>query len=209
MTFRQIVSNYLKNSNITVNPKYDCCPDKIFGVLIKGVVAEHRLGIEKRNKQKPAIILVLESPHTHEFEGKIEPAKGKTGNNIKDFLITFDTVGLPTHNSYIILINAVRYQCSLGDRDTQNYRDDIFTAVWKDFGQQCFIERLYEIYQEGDYVINACTKGNKDISKNNELRRLVETAIEKVKDNGSDLQTLHPSTWDNPTYENCNWCWKK
>ena len=103
MEFRQIVSNYSIKNKITITPKYDFCPDIIFGVLINGVVAERRRDIAKIKIRKPAIILVLESPHIEEFKGKLEPAMGTTGDNIKDFLITFDAVGLPIKNNYIII----------------------------------------------------------------------------------------------------------
>jgi hypothetical protein len=218
VNFQQVVAGIVSGGQ--ANLEMRSCPDQIYGKIERNgntfVVRESRKDITERNGQ-PAIIIVLESPHTKEFENeKIEPAKGDTGDNIKDYLLKRFSSYLNGHlmdGTEIILVNSIQYQCSLGV-DTKAFRDKVFTAIWNDFGNECFICRLTHIYWEGDYLINACTKGNNDISQDDELRRLVENAINAIEDSPlikSDLHTMHPSNWDKDGKEdrnkNCGWLW--
>lgn len=77
----------------------------------------------------------------------IGPACGSTGRNIKKYLpsvlfnylpainetsrlITYDLNKQIQNGDYCIaLINAIQYQCSLGE-DTLKYRDKIFSEMW-------------------------------------------------------------------------------
>ena len=68
----------------------------------------------KRVKDIPKIILVLESPHTKEFSvGKIAPAQGTTGRDIKKYLPSIFSA--PQFDGYYVaIVNSIQYQCSLG-----------------------------------------------------------------------------------------------
>ena len=101
------------------------------------------------------IVIVLESPHTDEFLNDkkgwkaIGPACGTTGENLYKWLpevlmnyvpckvdpatatATYNESGTIGSGEYKVkLINAIRYQCSLGC-DTVYYRDAVFTKMWK------------------------------------------------------------------------------
>ncbi len=159
----------------------------------------------------PKIIIVLESPHSEEYDEKLEPigpAAGWTGSNIINYLNKIlKKKGLINKNCYnLILINAIRYQSSLGV-ETECFRDQVFHDCWNNFGRNDFNKRLGAIYKENDIIINAATKGN---ILETEIRILVEMEIAKLKKKlylqnnqqsdfgnlGSDLKLIHPSMWD-------------
>lgn len=210
MNFQQVVTGVISGS--TANLEMRSCPDQIYGKIKWNgktfFVKEDRKDIAQRITEQPAIIIVLESPHTKEFQNvKIEPAKGYTGDNIRDYLLKRFLRYLPSQlkqdGTEIILVNAIQYQCSLGDKDTSVWRDKVFTAAWNCFGEQCFQSRLEQVLQKEDFLINGCTKGNDDIEWTFQLRRLVEDAIKAAgQPNGSDLHTMHPSCWNDPSNKN-------
>ena len=71
--------------------------------------------------------MVLESPHVDEFIGNIGPAKGFTGDMIRNFL--HEVINLQDVDGFgLVLINAIQHQCSLGT-STSAHRDKIFRAA--------------------------------------------------------------------------------
>ena len=161
-------------SHCLCNYSSDKCFDEIFGTLVcQGktyVVTEDRKDLPVFPCSKAAIILVLESPHVAEFDPitkkALGPCKGKTGENIKMHLskiLENNQIGLTLyHREYdIVLLNAIQYQCSLGE-DTKLYRDAMFLYYWEqpDFRKD-FLKRLdsaRNIYSES-ILVNCCTKG--------------------------------------------------
>ena len=155
-----------------------------------------------RPNDQPAVLLILESPHVDEFGRTPGPAGGVTGRNIRAYLqMVLSTLAVSGYG--LILMNAIRYQCSLG-ADTSYYRNVVFTEVWNSFGQANFRKRLRLTYREGDLVVNACTMGE-NLNPNDELRRLVERAILDVVRRPSDLRTYHPSFWQVEDNRNGRW----
>lgn len=160
-------------------------------------------------KQKlPVLAIVLESPHKEEFDYKnkraIGPAIGTSGNNLKKYLpqVVFNylpdrTVDnkiyyapedqIPNGKYKVLLINAIQYQCSLGE-DTKQYRDKIFSVMWKQLSvRNDFCDRLKS--HKPCVVINACTStGDKDRKSN------VQNAINECQSK-LNLQSPHPSSW--------------
>ena len=76
------------------------------------------------NKLSDPIVIILESPHKDEFDTitsmALGPAMGKTGDNLKahfDFAIQNSSIYqfLLGASHDIVLVNAIQYQCSLGN----------------------------------------------------------------------------------------------
>ncbi len=170
------------------------CPDQYLGkvaAFVEVPLSEGRTHAQKRTSQ-PCILLILESPHKEEFLGEPGPAKGFTGEMIKQHLAT--VLGIPNiENHGLILVNAIQYQCSLGAY-TSVYRDRIFRAVWSNGGKENFQNRIVSIFQPGDLIVNCCTKGN-DFELYGPLRNLVEIALKASIPNIESLRRTHPSSW--------------
>jgi hypothetical protein len=170
------------------------CPDQYLGKVagfVEVPISEGRTPAQKRTSE-PCILLILESPHKEEFVGEPGPAKGFTGEMIKQHLAT--VLSLPNIENYgLILVNAIQHQCSLGSKTTV-YRDRIFRAVWSNGGKENFQKRIVSIFQQGDLIVNCCTKGN-DCELYGPLRNLVEMALKVSIPNTETLRRTHPSSW--------------
>ena len=170
------------------------CPDQYLGKVagfVEVPLTEGRTPAQKRTSE-PCILLILESPHKEEFVGEPGPAKGFTGEMIKQHLGT--VLGLPDLENYgLILVNAIQHQCSLGSNTTV-YRDRIFRAVWRNGGAENFQSRIVSIFQLGDLIVNCCTKGN-DFELYGPLRNLVEMALKASIPNTESIRRTHPSSW--------------
>jgi hypothetical protein len=154
----------------------------------------------RRNGQR-LIILVLESPHTSEYKGDSpKPAAGTSGRAIRELFgeacPLHSWLGLPRGDYSLAILNAIPYQCSFGN--ISMYRDRVFRLCWRVFGRCYFIERLKEVYSEGDVIINACTKGK----HKPELRELVRNAINAFALDASKrgisckrARVNHPASW--------------
>lgn len=143
-----------------------------------------------RRSDTPAVILVLESPHTNEYVDTTGPAKGRTGENIRMLLGEACNLRHCLHNgSYpLILVNAIQYQCSLGC-STECFRDRVFAEVWERGGKRDFQDRIEAVHREGDVIVNACTAG-KRTPKNWEL---VKDALEEMGLVHAKVE--HPANW--------------
>lgn len=144
----------------------------------------------------PLIIMVLESPHTSEFSG-VTPkpvagnGNGHAGKAIRElFSEVFDIHNFLRDGEYnLIILNAVQYQCSLGE-DTKKYRDKVFIECWNKFARNDFKKRLLNTYESGDIIINACTAGK----TKPKLREIVKSTITKLI-GPSLFEVEHPSNW--------------
>ena len=163
-----------------------------------------RARAEERPRDRPGVILVLESPHRSEFPpqgGRVGPALGPTGRRIQQYLGSIlrqsHLWSQVQHCSGLILFNAIPFQCSLG-QSTHLHRDRVFREVWERGGRADFVSRLRACLVDGDLVLNACTRGTGIPS----LCGLVELAIKEAF-NGpknpsgkpSDLRLNHPYSW--------------
>ena len=186
---------------------------------------------EVRESENKKLIIILESPHKDEYknEAEPEPAKGKTGENIANFLnIVLKT--LPSDEYDVILMNAIQYQCSMGV-PTNFFRTLSFVALWFDGGKEDFEARLRKLkLTKYDVVINACTVGGgsytktlygsnlnqgflqekfsnkKIVFKSATLKELVNEVVKKVRSENkfSYYTTTHPSSWKDETTINLN-----
>lgn len=188
-------------SGVVPSPDFQSrpCPDQWIGSLSSLQNYKEKLTWPRVVRQpalmrpdKPALIVVLESPHRDEYEGDPGPAKGATGRAMAKWLQTVagSAVGADVP---VILMNAVQYQCTLGIRGKKGsrVRDKIFLASWKAFGESDFKVRLDSIYRNGDIVMCCCTVGETKPS----LRNHVYRAIEDARESATVLRRMHPASW--------------
>ncbi|MGO2234522.1 MAG: hypothetical protein ACTH5B_10650 [Marinomonas sp.] len=200
MDFKEIVKTLcLETAKMPIEARR--CPDQYVGVISQfqsEVDFPERSPVESRPSGIKCVIMILESPHINEFVSCLGPAKGRTGELIREHFK--HVIGL---NDYIgcglILMNAVQHQCSLGS-PTKFYRDDVFCAAWEDGAKENFISRFNSTFKKHDVIVNCCTKGN---MKGHELRRLVQQSIPKDKD--KVLRRTHPSSWYSEKNRNSQW----
>ncbi len=180
------------------------CPDQYLGQLSEIMGKPQfpfRLNASQRTEH-PCVVMVLESPHKDEFIGDPGPAKGFTGDMIRNFLHE----ALSQHNVGgfgLVLVNAIQHQCSLGI-STSEHRDKIFRAVWGQGGQENFVTRLRSVLRSGDIVMNCCTKGN-DFELNTPLRSLVEASIRLHLPEIQTIRRMHPASWRTKSWRGLTW----
>lgn len=202
LNFEQIVERTMPWNGNPLESR--SCSDQFLGALSEIIGRKSfplRVAASERPKQ-PCIVMVLESPHIDEFIGTPGPAKGFTGDMIRNHLpealrdLNLDGFGL-------ILINSIQHQCSLG-ADTSLYRDLIFRAVWAGGGRENFCSRLQSVTRPGDILMNCCTKGN-DFETSGPLRSLVESSIRETLPLTASVRRMHPASWRNESFRGVEW----
>jgi hypothetical protein len=217
MKFLECVSKVI-NPIVPPNP----CPDQWVGVVhvVNGAFkwpesAEFsRRSIDELNKHvdMPRLVIVLESPHIEEYNWDKEktewvvvgPANGSAGRNIRQHLAaaTRNKTELKDKAMLnLVLVNAVQYQCSLGNslqtKVNKILRDEVFQECWVN-GEADFKTRLSKCYLPGSIVINCCTQSY--TTKNGGRKKKVTDAIKavvQVIDGGVDalvFEMPHPSS---------------
>ncbi|MBK7051386.1 MAG: hypothetical protein IPH54_11660 [Rhodoferax sp.] len=202
LNFEKIVGRIMP---LDGNPlEYRSCSDQYLGTLSEIIGRTSfplRVAASERSAQ-PCIVMVLESPHVDEFIGTPGPAKGFTGDMIRNHLP--DALRGLNHDGFgLILINAIQHQCSLG-ADTSLHRDVIFRAVWAAGGRENFCTRLLSVVRTDDILINCCTKGN-DFETNDPLRSLVEASIRDTLPSTASVRRMHPASWRNASFRGVEW----
>lgn len=208
LDFRSIVEDALgTNAPDASTYAQGTCGDQWIADCLDGGRWDYRPIPSQRNE--PAVLLILESPHIDEFsrqdDGTFQPigpaagfGRGKTGYRIHTFL---RQRYLHRHPRYapgmpIYLVNAVQYQCSLARKLTKKVtkeRDTVFTATWQRGGMDDFITRLSSYYRPGDMVVNACT-GNKKQAAARNLKLIVEIGVVAALDD-VDGRNAVDKTW--------------
>lgn len=182
--------------------KTNICPDQYVGVI--GSLRSNGFdwkATADRPRNIHCVIMILESPHIHEFEEDVGPAKGCTGRLLCKHILEVN--GLCRYKEYgLLLMNAVQYQCSLG-YPTKCFRDKIFQTLWD---PDEFKGRLTALFREGDVVLNCCTKGY----GSSFLRDRVQMAVEDWRRGTTDieipvLRRTHPSSWHSKKNRRAEW----
>ena len=147
---------------------------------------------------KKIMIMILESPHKDEFKGKIGPAKGTTGRNLGKMTRLCDFYLY--RNYELILMNAIPFQCSLGEKP-EKFRDEVFANAWNEenqkirIGKSFFKERLCSLLKELDgkfvVIVNACTSGGC-------RKQAVQDVIDEIALDIKRAEIPHPSSWRIP-----------
>ncbi|HOW50884.1 MAG TPA: hypothetical protein PLV42_02440 [bacterium] len=218
--FVEIAKEYLSNLK-DWKFKEDVCPDQYVGIIEKINRDKSHPDVFAIRKEVPecpqgiagCLILVLESPHVNEFIGEIGPAKGHTGRMIQSYIKVAAQDIKNIENHALIVMNAIRYQCSLG-QPTHKFRDDVFRLTWGNQGRKDFKERLaraINIINKNNplYIFNCCTKGNFKDKNDEDLRLLVHAAIKEViRDSKKNIYLEgrnHPSSWFNKKNRDSVW----
>lgn len=189
------------------------CPDQYVGLISDNLGQDNfhlRLNLPENLDQCEGVqrvILILESPHKDEFDLEnhaLGPANGATGRHIRNRDYFNAVFGEQIHDYGLILMNAIRYQCSLGI-PPECVRDKIFRAVWQNGGKANFTERIRAYYsvERGDLIANCCTASNEGGRK---LRDLVQDALLELVPTippGTIIRRTHPSSWPRSP-NNCN-----
>lgn len=202
LKFDQIVGSTVSLQGISLETR--ACPDQYLGALT-GIVGQPQFPLRiaaSERAQQPCLVMVLESPHVDEFIDEPGPAKGFTGDMIRNFLP--EAINLQDADEFgLVLINAIQHQCSLGF-STAIYRDKIFRAAWAQGGLENFVIRLESVVRPGDIVMNCCTKGN-DFELNTPLRSLVEASIRAHLPDVQAIRRMHPSSWRTKSWRGVAW----
>lgn len=172
------------------------CPD-VYVSKAADLLQPDQSGLRRKASERPesrCLLLVLESPHKDEFTGEPSPAKGQTGKFIVNHLRS--VAGLESAGELpLVLINAVQYQCSLGEKPSGGCRDAIFMAYWDKGGREQFTQRLREVFRAGDILVCCCTRGGSRDPKAH-LRQRVYEAMQSAEFNADILLRNHPCTWN-------------
>ncbi len=180
------------------------CPDQFLG-LIGTLLGKPMFPMRVPAQCRPAgacVLMVLESPHVDEFADEIGPAKGATGEMIRQHLTA--SLGLNGMADFgLVLVNAIQHQCSLG-ANTVVYRDRIFRAVWSNGGEEDFRNRIVGLFEPGDVLVNCCTKGN-DFEIHPPLRNLVEESLRAALPNIESVRRMHPASWRESNWRGKQW----
>ena len=206
------------------------CPDRIFGKIKKiganwkwtiiDKIREEMTGFNDDQKYKhlrkrgeqPAIVLILESPHSNEFNssGKpIAPAMGVSGQNIYkyfcDIINGASSGNKQTANNLnalvsflnnnagkeicVYIVNSVQYQCSLGIKPIchiikeSNWVDEWFAGP--DFDERC------NILNKEAFFINLCTSGVFV-----PMKEMVKERLNALGITDNYCEGPHPSSWN-------------
>jgi hypothetical protein len=161
----------------------------------------HKMGDTEKdlkiNPSKKNIVVLLESPHKHEYSKKfhpIGPAKGTTGDNFYNYfcshvipILTSHGIRLDGRMRYeICFSNPVPYQSSLYEiTKIEELDKTIRNTVWRELFKYCKaeFEKRIESY-EPKIILNGCTSDLKDE---------VEEAIKSVQ--CEKMKVSHPSSW--------------
>ena len=202
LNFEQIVGNTVSLAGHSFDVR--ACPDQYLGQLSEIIGKPQfpmRVTAEQRTGQ-PCLVMILESPHNDEFIGDPGPAKGFTGDMIRNFLQ--EAINLQDVDGFgLVLINAIQHQCSLGI-STAEHRDKIFRSVWAQGGQENFVARLRSVLRPSDVIMNCCTKGN-DFELNTPLRSLVEASMRRHFPEVQTIRRMHPASWRAKSWRGVAW----
>jgi hypothetical protein len=202
LNFAQIVGDTVSLAGHSFDTR--ACPDQYLGMLSGIIGKPHfplRVAADERTEQ-PCLVIILESPHIDEFIGDPGPARGFTGDMIRNYL--HESINLQEVDGFgLVLINAIQHQCSLGN-STSEHRDKIFRSVWARGGQENFEARLRSVLRPGDVVMNCCTKGN-DFELNTPLRSLVEASTRLQFPEVQTVRRMHPASWRTKSWRGVAW----
>lgn len=175
-----------------------------------------RININKKfSPEHDILLLIIESPHKHEFNGEKAngPAFGAAGTRINNYLakILEKEGGIELDNSTydLLLINIIQYACSL-EQNLKLIKNKMLKDSWnsskKEFKKD-FKNRLAKILQAAEanhknvLIINCCTSTIAGI-KSSVTEIIKEIIKETLKETNSVsiYSCHHPSTWNKNTH---------
>ena len=160
---------------------------------IKGSLCDVDKFIKNPENTRKRIVVILESPHINEYNYKDStgeillrippmPAMGTTGLKLqKDFIDTANNL-LKDGCYDVILMNAIQYQCSLGENPNEN-RDRIWLKMWlEEERDKNLIKRLEEY--KPDIIFNLCTEGDHKNDKMCKRNSIDDTYLKEILNGG-------------------------
>lgn len=179
-------------------------------ILIESIFNDNL--IDYRKDIKDTFILILESPHEHEYTPTFKPkapAQCKTGSNIETILPkilnkNIEKLNLTASEYRLIIINPIPAQTSLNylhaqsinktgnnDNSFSLLRNNVWKTLWSnnESYKNKFIDDLKNINPK--IILNCCTK---------DLSDYVSSAIIESKTNSINYKTWHPSSWHQENY---------
>lgn len=156
------------------------CPDQKVGIFngaafcfTKRINIDYNTGAKNPPLDPPSmdpanlnepIVIILESPHKDEYNSSsqpIGPANGKTGKNFERIFATlikgsiiYPAISKSSHD--VVFINAVQYQCSLGQPSNRREKKEILAKCFSGGAQSNDLERRLNAL-DPFAVINLCT----------------------------------------------------
>ena len=203
-TFKQVVNCVWENSP----PKgwhSESCPDRFEGLMSeqKGLAEFPHKDIDQcyktddgTNSEGLNLVVILESPHIEEFNGRQGPASGRTGKIIRKYIDDY------FHNELgrckLALVNVIQYQCSAGhlrDQKDRARKNRIVQLMFqKENVIKDFRERIGKFNIKKDVFLLACGKGNSYVHFDQKvLKELNKIGVKNVVAWG-----YHPSRWPSP-----------
>jgi hypothetical protein len=168
------------------------------------------LAIKSKNRK---IVLVVESPHSHEYDENfvpIAPAQGSTGDNIHKHIIGIidrhNRLNLPDGDYDLIICNPVQFQASLfhlhkiplrsKEFDVTAVRNKVWRAIYN-LDKNTFYQRLTTYAPAA--IINACTSNlRKRACCEIERWRISTTNVSQKQLNVYNAGS-HPQNWSSNT----------
>lgn len=193
-------------------------PDQLLGKICNGQfnLISPRIELDYQNNtiinynqicDKPIILIILESPHIHEFNVPNSSVKMPVGtmknpstinifnNNFINLLNNSSLNKYVNSTDYnVIIMNSVQYQCSLGNKlnsiSSKKIRDENWINCYNSHCKADLINRISLIKPK--IVINACTKGLKNLQLilHNDLNQYC------IINNIVYTTASHPCTWN-------------
>ncbi|MGE8036846.1 hypothetical protein [Lysinibacillus sp. NPDC093692] len=161
------------------------------------------------NNFERSIIIILESPHTDEYDSNfipIAPAQGTTGINIETYLLKLLKLIKNQSDFFtqqtslnILIVNPVPFQTSLayltnGTKD-DDVRDQVWRTIWHSENYQRKFSEKVNNFNNIDLIINACTTN-------------LKSEITNFLINNSNISPIyecsHPSSWHSFHTKNFN-----
>lgn len=206
----------LKKGNIILNmPKIDdvyrylidCSGSKLSMKCVKKGKREFKESNYKDksveiDKKYKTIVLILESPHEHEYGSNkepIAPAQGQTGKGIeKNILVVINEIMnlqkdlLEKEKYRLIICNPIQYQTSLYmyhgmklQDDYKTLRNQCWREIWRQQSIKDDFQNRMDLYNPS-LIINACTSSLQDYITN----------YLKSNNYSNIYTTYHPSYWN-------------
>lgn len=186
---------------------YNVCNDRILKLPLceRDYFAPNITPIEYSHDHN-YIILIMESPHKLEFQqSPPKPALGPTGKNIVKYFSDIKTEITNFEATHLLLMNAIQFQCSLGDSTKTLFLNKpktlrltkVFDTFWDNGGKQDFEKRLGNILKisPNSVILNACTLGERGLRKIK-----INDSIQNIKTSFPHVSTYvigHPYSWLN------------
>ncbi len=219
--FASHIQQNIQNNSTPINN--NACPDQLVGYLDKGIFHpdKTRTNIDYlltnnyysiNNSIQRKIVVILESPHTNEYDPitgqALGLALGKTGKLFAEHFSSalknskkFRALSSSNNKLAVVLINSVQYQCSLGRFLTLSKNKSLRNRNWR----SCFNGGANDLNLRlealnPDYIINLCTKNLRSDVTN----YISRSTVFSINNNQNFTEGNHPASWEDSNKRTIN-----